>query len=202
MVDMSEVNVRAMTVQNTRTSGDVSDLPSRASRLVRVGVLLAVGMVITFSATLHEQLLFDRAVVTASLGAMALAHALALFRSPRNMPRLLQMVTAIVGGIAVATIAGEATSFALVVAAWALVSGLLEFIASALQLSHRGDSIFMGALSMLLAVLVLLVRDDPVAIIGFFGAYAVLGGVFLGISAFDGRAASEPEAPENAAARS
>lgn len=201
MVDMSEVSVRAMTVQNTRTSSDVGDLPSRAARLVRVGVLLVMGMVITFSATLHEQLHFDRAMIAISLGALAVAQVFAWFGSRRGTT-LLQAITAAGAAIAVLLLSTDPLAFAFLVAAWALVSGLLEFVASALQLSHRGDSIFMGALGVLLALLVLLVRDDPVAVIGFFGAYAVIGGVFLGISAFDGRVASGTDASENAPARS
>ena len=36
-------------------------------------------------------------------------------------------------------------------------------------------------LSAALAVFALLFRDDAVALIGFFGAYAIIRGVFLGI---------------------
>src|SRR5690606_18132848 len=92
--------------------------------------------------------------------------------------------------------------FAVIIAAWALVSGLLEFVSSTLGVSHRGDSIFMGAIGVLLALLVLLVRDDPVAVIGFFGAYAVIGAVFLAISAFDSRSGQEASTLDTAAGRS
>ena len=54
----------------------------------------------------------------------------------------------------------------------------------------------MGAIGGRLAVLALLFRDDEVATLGFFGAYAIIGAVFLGISAFDGtrRSATDPAA--------
>ena len=42
-------------------------------------------------------------------------------------------------------------------------------------------------LSGALALLILLFRDDLIAVIGFFGAYAIVRAVFLGISAFDTR---------------
>lgn len=180
-------------MQGTGESGDPVVMTSRAVRLVRVVVLLCAGLVIAFSATLHEQLVFDRTVAAASLLALALAHLIAWLRTPqRSAVMLLVAVCALVAGVAVLFTA-QVPAFALVVAAWALVNGLLEFVAVKLNQSHRGDGLLMGALGVLLALLVLLVRNDPVAIIGFFGAYAVIGGVFLGISAFD-RRDTEPEA--------
>ena len=51
----------------------------------------------------------------------------------------------------------------------------------------RGVAVPSALLSGALALLVLVFRDDLIAVIGFFGAYAIVRGVFLGISAFDTR---------------
>lgn len=162
---------------------------SRAAALVRVGVLAAAGLGITFTATLHEQLAFDRLVVALTFAALAASHVFiwtATARAARTSARLLLAGVSLVAAIAMLFVAAP-IAFALVLAAWALVSGLLEFIGGALGGGAKQDATLMGATGVLLAVLALLFRDDQVATLGFFGAYAIVGAVFLGISAFDGK---------------
>ena len=191
--------MKAVAAQTIDASRNPSATSSRTGRLVRAGVLFVAGLVVTFSATLHEQLAFDRTVAAATLFALAAAYVISWARATeRHAVSLLFAGAALIAGVS-AIVTDETASFAIVVAAWALVSGLLEFVSSTLGMSHRGDSVFMGAIGVVLALLVLLVRDDPVAIIGFFGAYAVIGGVFLAISAFDNQA---PGTSDAAAGRS
>ncbi|WP_206427569.1 hypothetical protein [Leucobacter chromiireducens] len=167
-------------------------VPSRAIRLLRVAVLLIAGLVIAFSATLHEQLGFDLGVATAALGAIGIAHLIEWFslRPPaRTVVPLLLGVIAVIAAVLL-PFSSAPIAFAVVVAAWALASALLEFIGAAVRPGSRQDATLLGGAGVLLALLVLLFRDDQVAILGFFGAYALLTGVFLGISAFDTRRVS------------
>ena len=171
---------------------------SRAAALVRVAVLAAAGLGITFTATLHEQLAFDRVVVAITFAALAASHLYSWAvqrRAGRTPARVLLAAVALAAAIAMLVVATP-VAFALVLAVWALVSGLLEFIGGAVGGATKQDATLMGAIGVLLAVLALLFRDDQVATLGFFGAYAIIGAVFLGISAFDGtrRSATDPAA--------
>lgn len=167
----------------------------RSIRLVRAAVLVAVAMAITFTATLHEQLGFDRAVAAIGLGAIGAVHIAEWLASRARLRAPVPLLLGATALAAAALLAVQSTSlaFSVVLAAWALVSGILEFIRATLGAAHRQDALLMGATGVLLALLVLLVRDDPVAAIGFLGGYAIVGGVFLGISAFDKR--HEPAGP-------
>ncbi|WP_449280523.1 DUF308 domain-containing protein [Leucobacter sp.] len=163
----------------------------RFARLVRVAALLVAAVAIAFTATLHEQLGFDRGIAAAALAAIGVAHlvewAARRTASPSPIPLLLA-IAAILAAIAL-PFAGTPIAFACLIAAWALVSALLELIGSVVRPGSRSDATLLGAAGILLAILALLVREDPVAVLGFFGAYAIIAGVFLGISAFDTRRA-------------
>ena len=180
-----------MAAESPTASPPENTLPSRAVRLIRVGVLCIAGIVIAFSATLHEQLGFDTTVAAIAIGAIGVAHLIewiSLRASGGNPVPLLLGIAALAAAV-VLPLTGSVLGFAVTVAAWALVSALLEFLGMTTRPGTRQDATLLGALGVLLALLVLLVREDQVAILGFFGAYAIFAGVFLGISAFDsGRA--------------
>lgn len=169
----------------------------RAVRLVRVTALLVAGAAITFTATLHQLLGFDRGITSASLAAIGIAHLVEWIArrsgSPSPIPLLLG-IASIVAAV-VLPFAGTTIVLAAVIAAWGLVSALLEFLSSAVRPGSRQDATVVGAAGILLAILALLVRGDSVAILGFFGAYTIITGVFLGISAFDTRRPDSEPAP-------
>lgn len=189
-----------MAAEVSTASRPIDALPSRTVRLIRVGVLFIAGIVIAFSATMHEQLGFDIIVTAVAIGAVGVAHLIEWFSlrtAGGNPVPLLLGAAALIAAIAL-PFTGSAIGFAVVVAAWALVSALLEFLGMTIRPGTRQDAVLLGALGVLLSLFVLLVREDQVAILGFFGAYAIFAAVFLGISAFDtartSRTASHPEA--------
>lgn len=170
-------------------STDPIKFPARSVRLMRAVVLLVVGLAITFSATMHEQLGFDLVIVVVALGAIGLTHLVESVASrglARTPVALILAVVSLAAAVAVA-FTNSVNGMAVVIAAWALVGALLEFIGGLVRPGARPDTTLLGALGLLLAILVLLVRDDQVAVVGFVGAYAIIAGVFLGISAFDSR---------------
>ena len=72
------------------------------------------------------------------------------------------------------------------VAIWAVGSAVIAFLSRSLHHASRArDAYIQCGILVLLAILVELTRGDPVMMIGFFGAYAMIAGVFQGISAFD-----------------
>lgn len=179
-----------------------SATPAARAQLPRAIAFLLAGFAITFTAALHEQLGFDRTITVIALGVIAVSAMVEWLLAPGAPVRLLLALAAAGGAVAVA-FAGTTLGFALALAAWALVNGLLEFIGGALRASRRGDSAILGGLSLMLALFGLLVREDPVAVIGFFGAYAIIAGVLLGIASFDsrrGKPGAAPQATADAAA--
>lgn len=166
----------------------------RQAKIVRAALLFIVGAVIAFTATLHRELGFDRLVVAVSLVLFALAHLNEWFRAARakrDAPLVLLAAAALLAALGMLLVSTP-EGFALSLAVWAIVAGLLEFIASALGAGKRQDALFMGVLGVLLALALLVFRDDPVAALGFFGAYAIIAGVYLGIAAFDQRSPGRP----------
>lgn len=183
---------------------------SRAVRLVRAIVLLLGGLAITFSATLHEQLGFDLGISAAVIGAVGIAHLVEWVSRRGSSPSAVPLIAGAVSVVAAVALpfTASAIGFAVTVAAWALVAALLEFVGAAVRPGSRPDATLLGAIGVLLALLALLFREDPVAVVGLLGAYAIIAGVFLAISAFDIRrgpaanpadssaaAGSEPTAP-------
>lgn len=193
-----------MTAANMQSAGAVTPpvQVSRAVRLVRVIVLIVAGLVIAFTAPLHEQIGFDQTLLCVSLAALGVAHLLhaVAARGRGGFPVALMLGIAAIAAAVLVPLSvmaspdfGVAALVSITLAAWALVSGLLEFIGALTQPGTRQDALLLGALGVLLAMLILVFRNDPVAVIGFFGAYAVIAGVFLGISAFDSRGAARAQ---------
>ncbi|KAM9862145.1 hypothetical protein ACI1US_01988 [Leucobacter sp. BZR 635] len=185
----------SQTAGSARRTVDPALLPPRWVQAVRSIVLIVVGFLITFTATFHEQFGFDLAVVVGSLAAIGLVHVLeSWYRRGRSGAAIALAlgIVALVAAVVLATFSSE-IAFAVTIAAWALASALLEFIGMVVAPGSRQDAPLVGAAGVLLALAVLLSRADLVAVIGFFGAYAVIAGVFLGIAAFDTRRTTEAE---------
>ncbi|UTT63474.1 hypothetical protein [Microcella humidisoli] len=169
--------------------------PSPASRarspwlapVLRAVPALAVGLIITFTAD-HSPTLG-----LTMLGAFGLATALVLLaaslRTPAIEPtRALHRGLAIIAGIAgalalvvLATVGGGLPLLLLLVGGYAVLAGALELVWG---IRHRDrspiarDAVVIGVGTLALAIVLALV-GDPVSAVGFFGAYAVVLGVFL-----------------------
>lgn len=184
------------TVVTVARSGDPAMLPPRWARVLRALVLLVIGLAVTFTATFHEQFAFDVGLISIGLVFIGLTHVVewSQRRGRGGAPvAFILGVVSITSGILAFVLQAEST-LAIVVAAWALVSALLEFLGIAIVPGSRQDAPIIGAAGVLLAITALLARGDLVAVIGFFGGYAVIAGVFLGIAAFDTRRGAEDTA--------
>lgn len=166
---------------------------------LRPAILVVAGLVVTFTAALHHVLDFDRTMVGLALVALGAAHLVEWRSSVSRHPIPLLLGAVAVIAALLQLFAATPTVFALILAAWALVSGLVELLGAMLGFSSRVDSVFLGALGVVLATLILLVLADPIASVGFFGAYAMMAGVYTAISAIDtpgkrGRASAAADA--------
>ncbi len=185
------VQVAATTSATAQFSG------LRTAHIVRAGVLLAVGLAIAFTATLHEQLGFDRAVLASALGLIGVATVLEYLalRGTQESWWVAARATVAFAAAGACVAAIDSPTLALTVAIWALLTALITVMRLARRVQPSRVAVPSLLLSLALAVATLATRDDPVAVIGFFGAYAMIRGVFLGIAAFDpGTGAKAPAA--------
>ncbi|MBN9612858.1 MAG: hypothetical protein J0H64_05265 [Actinobacteria bacterium] len=164
----------------------------RAARLTRAIVLVLVGIVIAFTATLHRDFEFDRWLLLASLaliGAATLVEYRALRDTLESWWVAARAIIAFAAAGSLIAIA-DTTGMALVVVFWAVLTAVITLMRLARGVQPPRVALPSAVLSLALALVAFLVRDDSVAMVGFFGAYAVIRGVFLGISAFDGGASN------------
>ena len=187
-------------------SATPSDSLLRTLRVVHAAVLLAVGFVIAFTATIHENVASNRWIIAASLLAIGAA-TLLVYWAQRNLggswPVAARAAAMIAAGGALLVVQGQ-LELAVVVILWALVNAVLIDASAATKLETRRETLPGTLLSIALGVAIFMFREDPVAVIGFFGAYTTIAGVFLGISAFDRRAEglTNAEISENKTAES
>ena len=170
--------------------------------LVRAVPAIVLAIVITFSADHSASLgLFTFGIFGVLSG---LAIGIFALRGPASAERTVQLIQAALGvlaGIAALTVtAGGLPYLVLVVSAWAVTTGFLE---SYLGLRSRGepgarDRMFLGGLTVVLAIAVLVVPPDyiqpfafdevtgevtaSVIIVGLLGAYWAVLGIFLVIA--------------------
>lgn len=155
--------------------------------LLRAVPAIIVGLAITFTAD-HSP-----ALGLVMLGAFGLATALVLaltsLRMRRGEPlrplhRGLALIAGLAGALALvvlATVGGGLALLLLLVGGYAVLAGALELVWG---IRHRDrsplarDAVVIGIGTLALAVVLALV-GDPVSAVGFFGAYAVVLGVFL-----------------------
>lgn len=159
----------------------------RAAQLIRAGVLVAVGIVIAFTAPLHREVDFDRLVIGASLTLIGVA-TLIEYRSMLGTAEAWWIAARAVVAFAAAgsmIAAVDSLSLALVVVLWAVLTGVITLMRLVRKVQPPRVALPSMILSVALAVTALVAREDPVAVIGFFGAYAIVRGVFLAIAALD-----------------
>lgn len=163
----------------------------KTAQLTRAGVLLAVGLAIAFTAPLHEHLGFDLwALITALalIGAATLVEYFAMRGTAESWWIAARATIALAAAGSLLAVSDSAT-LALVLALWAALTALITLMRLVRGVQSTRVAVPSLLLSFVLATTALVFRDDPVAVIGFFGAYGIIRGVFLGITAFDPRPA-------------
>lgn len=150
---------------------------SRAQKLVPALTLLAAGLAITFTQTLHGSLVFN-SWVFAVFGVLY-AVAVLLVRRPGFVP--LAIVAAIAG--VAAFFVRSADQLAIVIIAWAAATAVIELLPAVR--ARQSESLVLGAFAGLLAIVLVASRTELLMVVGFFASYAILAGVYLAIGAFD-----------------
>lgn len=192
----------------------VSGGTARVLTFVHALLLFVGGVVFALTASLHSDLAFDRVLLAGVFVVIAALRVAewAVTPKPRRAVALVFAAISLIAAVVLSVMqlsAGpvdptgathdallQSVLIAMVIAGWALAQGLLEFIGGVVGAAKRQESVFFGATAILLALLVLLTREDTIAVIGFFGAYLIIAGVFLGISAADSRGARSAAAAD------
>jgi len=184
--------------------------------LARAVVLIAAALVITFSQDHSPKLgltVFGAFTIVTAL--ILAAAALLVHRGAERVIVLLQAVVSVSAGVLALAISGGGLPFFLyLVSVWAALTGFLELVLGlrARRTSPSRDWTFVGALTVLFAVVVLILPPDlndeftgsngvsgvltaAIIAVGAFGAYAAIAGVYLAIGALSMRwAAPAPAA--------
>lgn len=169
---------------------------------VRSITLLAVGLAIAFTAGHTAQfglITFGVMALVSSVTLGVLAVGLESSTRARGLHIWQSLVSLVVGALAVG-LSTTGTLFLLwAIVLWSLLVGVAEAFAgwrlpagSAL----RKDWIVQGAMTVLLALVVLSQSADSVAVVGFVGAWAIIMGVYLAIAGFSARWAQKDAARE------
>ena len=187
--------------------------------IVRAVPAIVLAIVITFSAD-HSAAL---GLLTFGIFAVASGIAIGVFAvrsaaSPERTIQLIQSALGLVAGVAALAVTGGGLPYlVLIVSAWAVTTGFLE---GYLGLRSRGeagarDRMFLGAITVALAIAVLVVPPDfvqpfafdevtgqvtaSVVIVGLLGAYWAILGVFLVIAGVPVKDAAAPTPVESSA---
>lgn len=154
---------------------------------IRSLVLTCSGIFVALTASLHSSLLFDRVTAAVIFGLLAIAFVVEARAARQGQIWLYTLAGAAAVAAALQLVTGSAIVFAVVIAAWAALNVIAELMRARAGAVDWKDARLLAAFALLLSIGVIVFRDDPIATIGFFGAYAVLAGVFLAIAIVDAR---------------
>jgi predicted membrane channel-forming protein YqfA (hemolysin III family) len=159
----------------------------RLTLWIQTAFLFAVGIFITFS-QIHNAIIGNLGLMFVALGYATAATIEVLKTKQSGKPNgsaTLQVL--IYGAIATAAIVFAASnniiSFLVLVISFAVFNGLLELRKVSVQKESKLSAFIHFGLVAVLAISGALTGLDPVAFVGFFGAYAVILAVHLGITA-------------------
>ncbi|OJX80848.1 MAG: hypothetical protein BGO91_12590 [Leifsonia sp. 71-9] len=164
---------------------------------VRAVIALIAAVVVTFTQGAHTPV-FGLVVFGCFAIADGIATAVLTFVfGPRSLTRTLFVIQGAIGvvaGVLALTLASSGLGlFLYLVTVWGALTGFLELYSG---LRDRGrdaaarDWLVTGALTAVLALVLLLVPADALLAVGLFGAWAVIVGVFQGIGAVSLRSAT------------
>lgn len=156
----------------------------------RAALLLLAAVVITFTAAYHDTVV-SQWLFASSVIAIAVGDLIARIRFDHDRPARLhavaQVVLALLSTLATLVWLGNTGALALTVTLWAALTAVLD-VWTGWSLKGRDDArelTVAGIFAGLLAILLVLLPGNPVSVIGLFGGYAVVVGVYLAIAAAD-----------------
>jgi uncharacterized membrane protein HdeD (DUF308 family) len=173
---------------------------------IRAVVALAAGAVITFTRDAHTAafglIVFGIFALADGLATGILSWFLAGSRLTRTLFAVQGAIGVIAGVLALVLTSAGLGLFLYLVTVWAALTGILELYSG---IRERGrdaaarDWLITGAITAILALVLLFAPADAILAIGLFGAWAVIVGVFQGIGAVTLRPVQRHDAPDRGA---
>ena len=168
---------------------------------VRAGILFVFGALIAFTANLHD-LVFSTNTLAIALIAVAVinfAAAAVLTKRLPNTPLIVHFVAGGLAGAALLVMNPSLQVLSLVATIWAALTAAADVWAGWIDpnKAHGRELKTAGVLAGLLTLLLLLVPATPVSILGLFGGYCFVVGVFLAIAAYDPKLSVKKESEDD-----
>lgn len=151
---------------------------------------MLAGAAIAFTATLHDtlfsQTLFAVSVLAVAVGELIVSVLVATGRKVSALT-ITQAIISLAAGVSIALTGRNFDYFVLIVTLWAAATALSEvwFSWKASRRSPALEIRVIGVFSGLLAILLIVVPSTPTSVIGLYGGYCFVVGVYLAIAAFD-----------------
>jgi uncharacterized membrane protein HdeD (DUF308 family) len=156
----------------------------------RAGALILTGAVITFTVEWHDtvvsELLFAASVLVTALAQM-LSYRFGKKATKPPLHTLLQTLLALIVALVLIFTLGSFSVLSLTVLLWAAITAAIEVIAG----WKSNDKIFgrelriSGLFAGVLAILLVVIPGSPVSVIGLYGGYSFVAGVYLAIASLD-----------------
>lgn len=160
----------------------------KIGQFLRALVALGVGILITFSQDHSASLGLLALIIFALANAAVTTIEAFTVKGTAKIETIPAIVISIaVGSLGLMVTENPTQAFVLLVAAWGILAGSFElYQARSVGLKTRigRDYLISAVFSLVLGALFIINPLDIVSMVGFFGAYAVMSGVHLGIAAF------------------
>jgi uncharacterized membrane protein HdeD (DUF308 family) len=168
-----------------------------AVSLVRSITLLITGLVITFTQNHSPQfglIVFGIFALVTSISLGIMSRGSDVTKQARGLHMWQAVVSLVVGALALG-LSQAGTLFLLwAIVLWSVLVGVAEVFAGwrlPPGVGSRRDWIVQGAMTVVLALIVLTQQADSVAVVGFLGAWTIILGVYLAIAGMSARWSSE-----------
>lgn len=167
---------------------------------VRSLTLLSIGLAIAFTAGHTAQfglITFGVMALVTSVTLGILAVGLESSTRARGLHIWQSLVSLVVGALSIGLSTAGTLFLLWAIVLWSLLVGVAELFSGWRLPAGSGlrqDWIAQGAITVLLALVVLSQSADSVAVVGFVGAWAIIMGVYLAIAGFSARWAQKDPA--------
>lgn len=173
--------------------------------LTRSVSLLITGLFIAFTQNHTAQfglVAFGVLALVTSVSLGVLARSSVMTAQGRGLHMWQALVSLVVGALALGLSQAGMLLLLWAIVLWAVLVGVAEIFAGwrlPPGVGSRTDWMVQGAMTVILALIVLTQQADSVAVVGFFGAWAIVLGVYLAIAGLSARWASAEDAAKESA---
>lgn len=153
--------------------------------LIPVIIFLATGFTVTFTQGLHEDLRFNSWLIVVFGLALGLTSFINWTKTKKEPAGFVPALSGVLS-LALAVVAISATNLMqlrLGLLLWAAIN--VAVYAYAWMITKNSKALLVAAYGTFFVLVIAFVATDLPAVVGFFAAFCIMAGVYLGIAAFD-----------------